>query len=336
MGYAGKSFRLSSLRPEGKMTETPPSSRSPLFNERGFDEEGYLKTYPDVAAAVASGQLRSGRHHYELYGRHEGRKVSYSGSISAMRLKKMARVTPLLQLHLPHERRGLKFDFLTKELRAETRIVDTDAVSTNPYDNVTESLIADHPNWLILDCGAGKRPIYYENTVNFEIVDYDTTDVIGVGEYLPFVDNSFDAVLSHAVLEHVRDPFKCAAEIARVLKRGGILLCSVPFLQPLHGYPHHYFNMTGQGLRRLFEDHLSIEKQTVPSYLTPVWWLTWALSSWVAGLDSTAEQEFKNMRVGDLLASPASYAERSWVRDLPEGKNFELAAGTFIQARKVG
>jgi hypothetical protein len=94
--------------------------------------------------------------------------------------------------------------------------------------------------------------------------------------------------------------------------------------------------MTGQGLRRLFEDHLSIEKQTVPSYLTPVWWLTWALSSWVAGLDSTAEQEFKNMRVGDLLASPASYAERSWVRDLPEGKNFELAAGTFIQARKVG
>jgi hypothetical protein len=56
----------------------------------------------------------------------------------------------------------------------------------------------------------------------------------------------------------------------------------------------------------------------------------------VAGLDSTAEQEFKNMRVGDLLASPASYAECSWVRDLPEGKNFELAAGTFIQARKVG
>jgi ubiquinone/menaquinone biosynthesis C-methylase UbiE len=173
---------------------------------------------------------------------------------------------------------------------------------------------------LILDCGAGLRPIYYDNVVNSEIVDYETTDVIDVGEHLPFKDASFDAVLSHAVLEHVRDPFKCANEIARVLKTDGTLLCSVPFLQPLHGYPHHYFNMTGQGLRRLFEDHLTIERQAVPDYLTPIWWLTRVLSSWVNGLNVPAQDEFKNMRIGDHLGGPSSYRRASWVRELSEKK----------------
>ena len=73
---------------------------------------------------------------------------------------------------------------------------------------------------LILDCGAGRRPIYYSNVVNFEIVAYDTTDVRGVGESLPFETDSFDAVFSFAVLEHVKDPFRCASEICRVLKPG--------------------------------------------------------------------------------------------------------------------
>jgi hypothetical protein len=34
----------------------------------------------------------------------------------------------------------------------------------------------------------------------------------------------------------------------------------VPFLQPLHGYPHHYFNMTHMGVRSLFEDQIEIEQ----------------------------------------------------------------------------
>jgi SAM-dependent methyltransferase len=304
-------------------------------DEKFFDEQAYLRANPDVAAAVLAGAFSNGLQHFNLHGRTEGRRAWSMVSLDAIRAGKMQKIQPLLRLDLAHQRNGLKFDFLTDALRSETRIIDTNAVSANPYDPVSESLITNNPNDLILDCGAGRRPIYYDNVVNYEIVDYDTTDVVGVGEYLPFKDESFDAVLSHAVLEHVRDPFRCAEEIARVLKPGGTLLCSVPFLQPLHGYPHHYFNMTGQGLRRLFEDRLTIESQTVPNYLTPIWWLTWALSAWLGGLDAAAEEEFKNMRIGDLIGPPSAYLDRRWVRDLPEAKNFELAAGTFIQARKV-
>jgi predicted RNA methylase len=38
-----------------------------------FDEIGYLARYPDVAAAVAKGDLQSGYDHYVKYGRNEGR-----------------------------------------------------------------------------------------------------------------------------------------------------------------------------------------------------------------------------------------------------------------------
>ena len=40
---------------------------------------------------------------------------------------------------------------------------------------------------LILDCGGGRRRVYLDNIVNFEIVVYDTTDVRGVGEMLPLL-----------------------------------------------------------------------------------------------------------------------------------------------------
>jgi len=45
---------------------------------------------------------------------------------------------------------------------------------------------------------------------------------------LPFKDESFDAVVSFDVIEHVQDDLKFLSEIKRVLKRGGELLLETP------------------------------------------------------------------------------------------------------------
>jgi SAM-dependent methyltransferase len=152
---------------------------------------------------------------------------------------------------------------------------------------------------------------------------------------LPFKDGSFDAVISSAVLEHVKDPFRCAQEIIRVLKPGGDLICCVPFLQPMHGYPHHYYNMTSSGIRNLFEPHIEVRRHEVPASALPIWSLTWMLKSWAAGLRGDTLVAFNNMKVSDLMGDPFIYLEMPFVRDLPTEVNFELACATVIHGKKV-
>ena len=47
---------------------------------------------------------------------------------------------------------------------------------------------------------------------------------VGIGEALPYEDEAFDAVVCVDVLEHVSDLTKVTAEIARVLRPGGMFL----------------------------------------------------------------------------------------------------------------
>lgn len=305
-----------------------------LATSENFNEQAYLSANPDVAEARRKGLVRDVRAHFEKFGCREGRKLRIEGSIVQDRADKMRRIEPLLRLDMPHVRRGEKYDFLSGELRASADVVDTLNVSSHEYDDGTLRLIEEFANGIILDCGSGLRPTYHRNVVNFEIADYDTTDVLGVGETLPFKDNAFDAVISIAVLEHVRDPDACVAEIARVLKPGGKLICCVPFLQPLHGFPHHYFNMTHQGLRAMFEDKLQIDDQFVQDSGLPIWSLSWMLRSWADGLSGRAREQFLSTPVRDLLDNPGAMLDRPWVRQLSHEKNFELASATMLTAHK--
>ena len=51
-----------------------------------FDEAWYLAAYPDIAAAVAAGQLSSGRFHFEHFGRAEGRRGNAAASNDGARM----------------------------------------------------------------------------------------------------------------------------------------------------------------------------------------------------------------------------------------------------------
>jgi len=51
---------------------------------------------------------------------------------------------------------------------------------------------------------------------------------VAAAEYLPYADGYFDTVLSHEVIEHVRDDVEAAREMVRVLKPGGRLVVFCP------------------------------------------------------------------------------------------------------------
>ena len=71
------------------------------------------------------------------------------------------------------------------------------------------------------------------------------------GVHLPFEDGSFDAVYCKQVLEHVSEPQPLLAEVARVLRPGGLLAGSTSQLEPFHSFST--WNYTPYGLKLLLE-----------------------------------------------------------------------------------
>ena len=97
----------------------------------------------------------------------------------------------------------------------------------------------------VLDLGCGPRdqasPIQYLGH-QYVGVDYSNqaADFLADAHAIPFKNETFDCVLSYAVLEHLHNPFICAQEIERVLKPGGVYIGTVSQGEPFHGsYFHH-------------------------------------------------------------------------------------------------
>jgi SAM-dependent methyltransferase len=116
----------------------------------------------------------------------------------------------------------------------------------------------------VLDAGAGEciyRPLFegrrYVSTdrgVGDAGWDYTQLDALADLERIPFRPGTFDFVLCTETLEHVARPGRVLSELARVLKPGGTLALSVPFLHPVHQAPHDYFRYTPYGLRHLMAE----------------------------------------------------------------------------------
>jgi SAM-dependent methyltransferase len=222
------------------------------------------------------------------------------------------------------------FNLLPADVAAVSGIEHTDNISSWGHDAIATHIIQTHVDGLVLDAGSGFKSTIYEHVVNLEVVKYPSTDVLSVGEHLPFADATFDAAFSLNVLEHVRDPFRCATELARVVRPGGKLYASTPFLQPYHGYPHHYYNMTASGLENLFSGAFDVEQLGVPDSAMPIWALSWFLNSYVAGLPGDVAERFRTLTVDDLMAPADEYLDRDFVTELRASTNIELACGCIL------
>jgi SAM-dependent methyltransferase len=104
---------------------------------------------------------------------------------------------------------------------------------------------------LVLNVGGGPTRVT-AGEVTLNIGPFPNVDLVGDGHRIPVADGTFDSVISLAVLEHVADPYRVAAEMIRVLKPGGLLYSEVPFIFFFHGYPTDYHRFTREGMKRLF------------------------------------------------------------------------------------
>jgi SAM-dependent methyltransferase len=114
-------------------------------------------------------------------------------------------------------------------------------------------LLADTPdNGLLLDLGGGNRQVDDARYINADYAEYVEPDLIADATKLPFRDNSIDTVYSTGVFEHINDPQRAGAEVARVLKPGGRALIGWAFMQPIHSEGQHFYNATPWGVERAF------------------------------------------------------------------------------------
>jgi len=113
--------------------------------------------------------------------------------------------------------------------------------------------------WLENGCGVGEYAAHLSPHATGGIVglEYDFERAVqareavprvvnAADERLPFADESFDAILSHEVLEHVADDAQALCEMARVLRPGGRIILFVPN----RGYPFETHGIYWRGRYR--------------------------------------------------------------------------------------
>ena len=119
------------------------------------------------------------------------------------------------------------------------------------------------PHARVLDAGSGEGQYAHHFTqlryfgvdlaVGDTAWDYSKLDAVADLTALPFRAGSFDAAIHIVTIEHLPEPGRALAEIARTLKPGGVLLVAAPHEWEVHQAPHDYFRYTRYGLAYLLE-----------------------------------------------------------------------------------
>lgn len=131
----------------------------------------------------------------------------------------------------------------------------------NQFSTTREIIIKllPHIRGQVLDLGAGSAR--YKEIISSRALKYRSCDAVknkNIDDIcdvlnLQYPEESFDTVISTQVMEHVKNPYRIATEIYKVLKPGGHVIITAPFLIPFHADPDDYFRFTPSGLSEIFK-----------------------------------------------------------------------------------
>jgi SAM-dependent methyltransferase len=144
----------------------------------------------------------------------------------------------------------LKQSFL-KHLRKDMDVYDI-GCGEKPFASFLEGKIAKH---IGVDIADG----FYNRS---------SIDLIGSAYDVPAPDNSADAVILSQVIEHLETPRVAFKEAQRILKPGGLLFLSFPFLYPVHAEPRDFFRYTDYGCEHILAENgfESLEKSRIGGF----------------------------------------------------------------------
>jgi len=116
----------------------------------------------------------------------------------------------------------------------------------------------------LLDIGCGSKPWrglfapHVDEHIGIDFVpserNPDAVDIIAGAYDIPLPDENADTLLLTSVLEHLEEPERGIAEAYRLLKPGGHVILTAPFIWWIHEAPRDFFRYSPFGLRHLLEE----------------------------------------------------------------------------------
>lgn len=178
----------------------------------------------------------------------------------------------------------------------------------------------------VLDMGGGQKAKYLPllpagltiSSVNID-PGIEPTHIVQPGQPLPFADNSFDAVICLNTLEHIYDSAAVVAELHRVLRPGGALHVTVPFMFRIHGHPDDFLRATPSWWQETFRRAGFARME-----LTPLVWGRGSTRAVVPGLHGA----FTRTRLHLAMLLDILYARLMFKGDRMSGRRGHSISGT--------
>jgi SAM-dependent methyltransferase len=223
-------------------------------------------------------------------------------------------------------------------LRRWLPTIDRNLRAKANYRRMSSALLEQSPAPRVLVLGGGILGQGLEELARNTAVDLVESDVsfgprtrlICDAHDLPFPDETFDGVVVQAVLEHVVDPYRCAAEIHRVLKPRGIVYAETPFVQQVHGGRYDFTRFTHLGHRRLFR---RFEEMDSGAVCGPAMALAWSYQYFLLSFTTSRTLRLFLRVFARLTAFPLKYVDY-YLANRPAA--LDATAVYYFMGRKSG
>jgi len=207
------------------------------------------------------------------------------------------------------------------------------AVSDFPVEAALEKIqtsLAHRPRVLVVGAGDSDMSLHGEiDLVYSDVALGPLTELVCDAHDIPFTDDSFDAVIAVAVLEHVVDPERCVSEMTRVLAPRGFIYSVTPFMQQVHMGRYDFQRFSHLGHRRLFR-RFAEERSGVANAQGMA--LAWSFERFLSGFSETPEIYSALRTLARFLTFPLLMFDRYLAKKKPA---YDSASGYYFFGRKL-